>query len=47
MKFFEPFRTQPAPSRTAVVFVPAGVGPRFGLGQPPGRQPLPEVRRGM
>ena len=40
MKFFEPFRTQEPPSRTAVVFVPLESEPGLGLGQAPGGEPL-------
>ena len=35
MKVLEPFSTQPSPSRTAVVLVPAGVGARAVLGEAP------------
>ena len=40
MKFFEPFRTQSSPSRTAVVLRAARVRAGLGLRQAPRREPL-------
>src|SRR5262252_5168886 len=46
MKFLEPFRTQPSPSRTAVVFVPPESEPASASVSPHAASHSPDVRRG-
>ena len=47
MKFFEPFRTQPAPSRAAVDFVPPESEPASASVRPQAASHLPDVSLGM